>query len=684
MVNSVELYIMNENPSKEILELRDLINYHNHRYHTLDSPIIGDSEFDELMVNLRKLESIHPHLVSMDSPTQRVGSKPLNFFSEVKHPIPMLSLANAFNMKDIQTWHKRSTQLLGIPEFEMVIEPKIDGLAIALTYENGMLTRGATRGDGTNGEDVTHNVRTIKSIPLVLPTSLDVPHLEVRGEVYISRSSFNKLNDFRSKSGEQPFANPRNAAAGSLRQLDPQITASRNLDVWIYQLGYINGFESPKTHWDTMAWLQSIGFRVNPDIEKVSTQQEIENYYEKWLTKRFHENYQTDGLVIKIDSFDLQSEIGVIGREPRWAIAFKFPSEQAITRLLDIKFSVGRTGTLNPYAVLDPVQVSGVTIRQATLHNDDDIARKDLRIGDYVVVERAGEVIPKVVGPILDRRDGSEIEYKAPDYCPCPLKTDLIVKEAESIMHKCISPECPAQKNERLRHFASQSGMDIEGLGDRMIVSLTESGLVKDFSDFYKLTENQLISLERMGTKSAQNLLSAIEKSKSKPLSSLIHALGILHVGVETSDLLSNKFNSLEKLMNVAMDDLVKIPGIGPVVAESIKEHFKISKNREIVYLLAEAGISVEQNSPDTPAGANQLNSVSFVITGRLENFSRSEVESIIKKRGGKINSKVSRNTDYLICGEEPGSKLDSANSHGVSILSENEFIKMVNLDDGF
>lgn len=673
---------MNQSAHQEIIELRDLINFHNHRYHSLDSPLIGDAEFDQLMVRLRKLESDHPNLITSESPTQRVGSKPLESFSGITHPVPMLSLANAFNIDDIQAWHKRASSSLGTSDFSMVIEPKIDGLAVALTYENGILTRGATRGDGLIGEDVTNNVRTIKSIPLVLQSNVEIPRLEVRGEIYMPKGSFENLNALRIKSGEQLFANPRNAAAGSLRQLDPQITASRNLEIWVYQLGYTEGFTPPNSHWEIMSWLKSIGFRINPDVQPVFSQEEIEAYYKIWLDKRFNEDYQTDGLVIKVDSTNLQSKLGTAGREPRWAIAFKFPSEQVITKLLDINFSVGRTGTLNPYAVLEAVQVSGVTIRQATLHNDDDIARKDLRIGDYVIVERAGDVIPKVVGPILERRNGTEIHYKVPYECPCPLKTHLIVKEPDSIMHKCMNPECPAQQIERLKHFTSQSGMDIEGLGEKLITSLTENGLINDFPDFYKLTADQLISLDRMGSKSAQNLISSIQKSKFKPLSSLICALGIKHVGIETAEILSAKFKNLGNLMNASTGELEQVNGIGPVMAESIRSHFEIEKNKQIVHLLASLGVPDQETASEPLGTKNYLDSKSFVITGRLESFTRSTVESLIKNLGGTISSKVTSKTDFLVCGEDPGSKLDGARSLNVKILSEAEFIEMVNSYD--
>lgn len=665
--------------TRRVADLRDLINNHNYRYYVLDSPLVGDGEYDGLMRELRALEAEHPDLLTTDSPTQRVGAEPSPQFDEVQHPVPMLSLANAFDDEELAAWHKRAAGLLETESFDMVCEPKIDGLAIALTYENGVLVRGATRGDGARGENVTPNVRTINSIPLKLLPGENTPaRLEVRGEVYMPRDAFAELNAEREARGEQLIANPRNGAAGSLRQLDPRITAQRRLDIWIYQLGWVEGADTPPTHWETMAWLRNLGFRVNGEIARYETLKAVVDYHANWERTRAEKNYQTDGVVVKIDRLDYQRHLGFVGREPRWAIAFKFPAEQAITKLLDIAVNVGRTGTLNPYAVLEPVQVGGVTIRHASLHNEDDIERKDIRIGDYVIVERAGEVIPQVVGPVVDRRTGDERPYEVPQVCPCSLATDLIVREPGDIMHRCMHPACPAQRDERIKHFVSKGGMDIEGLGERMVAVLSEQGLVSDFPDIYRLTKEQLAALERMGDKSADNLLTAIEASKTRPLPAVIAALGILHVGGETAELLANRFGSITGLTEASEEQLQAIDGIGPIVAASIKRHFEIEGNRNVVDALAKLGVVMESDSAPQDAGPQPLAGKRLVVTGRLQGFTRSEIESAIKRMGGQVSGSVSRKTDFLVAGEDAGSKLDDAREAGVAILTEQEFTSMV------
>ena len=510
-----------QSAAARIDELREQINLHNHRYHVLDSPLIGDSDFDALMTELRELETADPGLITPESPTQRVGGAPSPEFREVQHPQPMLSLANAFEDDDLAAWHKRAAAVLEVDDFAMVCEPKIDGLAIALTYEDGRLVRGATRGDGLRGEDVTPNVRTINSVPLTLMPSPTIPdRLEVRGEVYMPRDAFARLNEERAERGEQLIANPRNGAAGSLRQLDPRITAQRRLDIWVYSLGWTEGGVVPDTHNDVMEWLRELGLRVNPEMRRVESLRGAIDYHAGWAESRSHENYQTDGVVIKIDRLDYQRHLGFIGREPRWAVAYKFPAEQAITKLLEIGINVGRTGSLNPYAILEPVQVSGVTVRQATLHNEDDIRRKDIRVGDYVIVERAGEVIPQVVGPVLDRRPKGLKQFQMPKVCP-ECKTPVIREEGEAA-HRCVNTRCPAQQFERIRHFVSRAAMDIDGLGEKLVATFLEQGLIEDFPDIYRLTEEQIAGMDRMGAKSAANLVEAIEESKDRPLSSVI------------------------------------------------------------------------------------------------------------------------------------------------------------------
>ena len=661
---------------ERVAELRDQINLHNYRYYVLDSPLIGDAEYDGLMRELRALEEADPELVTPESPTQRVGAAPSPEFKEVEHPQPMLSLANAFEAAELAAWHRRAANLLETGSFSMVCEPKIDGLAIALTYEEGKLVRGATRGDGLRGEDVTSNVRTISSVPLVLRSAVALPRvLEVRGEVYFPRDRFQQLNDERAQRGESLYANPRNTAAGSLRQLDPRITASRPLDVYIYQLGWASDGSVPDTHWEVLAWLRELGLRVNPEVRRVGTLEEVEEYHHRWLESRHESNYQTDGVVVKIDRLDYQRHLGFVGREPRWAIAYKFPAEQAVTRLLEIGINVGRTGSMNPYAMLEPVEVSGVTVKQATLHNEDDIRRKDIRIGDYVIVERAGEVIPQVVGPVPDRRTGEERPFLMPERCPaCGGPVTRPLGEA---MHRCTNTACPAQAFERLRHFVSQGAMDIEGLGGKLVDALLEAGLVREVPDIYGLTREQLLTLERLADKSADNLLAAIDASKGRPVPAVIFALGILHVGAETAELLARRFGGVQRLADATAEELEAIPGIGPKVALAIVDHFQQPGNRHIVQRLRESGVTMEMEQAPAAQGPQPLAGKRLVVTGRLQRFTRSQIEGLIKELGGRVSGSVGKNTDYLVAGEDSGSKLGDAQQLGVPIISEDEFLAL-------
>ena len=662
-----------EKVKQRIEELRAQINYHNYRYYVLDSPEISDAEFDELMRELKRLEAEHPELITPDSPTQRVGAAPVEEFGVVEHPIPLLSLGNAFSNEELLAWHKRTLNLIGDEKFDFVCEIKMDGLAVALTYINGMFTTGATRGDGYRGEDVTQNLRTIRSIPLSVPKDAP-PRFEVRGEVYMTKAGFKKLNEERAKEGLPFFANPRNAGAGSVRQLDPRITAQRPLDIYIYALGWAEGKAVPPTHWERMEYLKSLGFKVSPHNRLCRTIDEVEDYHQEWGGKRESLPYETDGVVVKINSTELQERLGFVGHEPRWAIAYKFPPTQATTRLLEIGINVGRTGSLNPYAILEPVRVGGVVIKQAALHNEEDIRRKDIRIGDMVIVQRAGEVIPEIVGPIPSKRTGAEKIFFMPSHCPV-CGAEVIKPEGEA-MHRCTNAACPAQALESLKHFVIRGAMDIEGVGEKLCTALFQRGLVKDVADLYYLTREQLLTLERMADKSVSNVLNSIAGSKDRPLPRVIFALGILHVGEETAELLASHFLSLDRLANATMEELLSIPSIGPKIAESIVAFFRQGGNRKIIEKLRKAGVRLEEAPPkpkELPLAGQE-----FVITGRLEAFTRQEAEAKIKELGGTVGSSVTKKTTYLVVGAEPGSKLDKARSIGTKLLTEEEFLRLL------
>ena len=661
---------------RRIAELRKDLNYHNHRYYVLDDPVASDAEYDLLMRELRSLEDEHPELVTSESPTQRVGAAPASGFSQVQHSIPMLSLANAFNREELEAWHRRVKSLLDDADFAMVCELKIDGLAVNLRYQDGVLAKGATRGDGSVGEDVTQNIRTIRSIPVSLLGG-PPPHLEVRGEVYLPIDDFNRLNEERARQGEPLYANPRNTGAGSVRQLDPKITASRNLQIWVYSLGNAGDHPKPESHWESLEWLKELGFRVNPNNKLCHTLDEVADYYDHWLESRHQLPYETDGVVIKVDSLAYQDDLGVAGREPRWAIAFKFPAEQAITRLLDIRINVGRTGSLNPYAILEPVVISGATVRQASLHNEEDIHRKDIRIGDWVTIERAGDVIPHVLGPVLARRDGSERIFHIPETCPeCGTP---VVKPADEAMHRCPNASCPVQFFELLKHFVSKGAMDIDGLGERWCGILIEHGLVRDVAGLYYLEKEQLLRLDRMGDKLATKIIDNIRASKTRRLPRLVFALGVLHVGSEIAELLTQRYSSLDELSVATQDDLTGVAGVGPKIAESVVGYFGVPHNLEVISRLKQAGVDPRQQALDSvPTEDLPLRSLTFVITGSLSSFSRREAEGQIKALGGSVTSSVTGKTDYLVAGESPGSKLAAANRLGTSVLDEAAFLELL------
>jgi DNA ligase (NAD+) len=662
---------------KRIGELREIINHHNYRYYVLDSPEISDAEYDELMSELRQLEAEHPELVTPDSPTQRIGAPPVEAFGVVEHPQPLLSLANAFSYEELTAWHKRVSNLLGRHQFDIVCEPKIDGLAVALTYVDGLLVTGATRGDGYRGEDITQNLKTVRSIPLSVSKEAP-PRFEVRGEVYLPKAGFKKLNEERAEEELPLFANPRNAAAGSVRQLDSGITARRPLDIFIYGLGWAEGKAVPDTHWEIMQYLKSWGFKINPNIAPCRSLDEAERYYRRLVETRESFPYEADGIVAKVNSIALQQELGIATHEPRWAIAYKFPAIQGTTRLTDIGINVGRTGSLNPYAILEPVRVGGVVISSAALHNEEDIHRKDIRIGDWVVVQRAGEVIPEIVEPVVSRRTGKEKIFSMPGRCPV-CGSEVIKPEGEA-MHRCTNAACPSQALERIKHFVSRGAMDIDGVGEKLCQALFEAGLVKDAADLYYLSKDQLLGLERMADKSASNVLNSIEKSKDRPLARVIFALGITHVGDQYAELLAEPFHSIDLLAKASEEELSTLPSIGPKIAESIVAFFRQEGNRRIIKKLRKVGVKLERDKvKEARPEELPLAGLEFVLTGKLESLSRSEAEAKIKALGGKAGSDVTRKTSYVVVGADPGSKLAKAEKLGTKTLSEAKFLDFLN-----
>ncbi|MCI0811775.1 MAG: NAD-dependent DNA ligase LigA [Chloroflexi bacterium] len=661
--------------AKQAEKLRRVINTHNHRYYVLDDSTISDAEYDRLLQELRALESEHPELLTPDSPTQRVGGAPADGFIQVQHSAPMLSLANAFSRENLENWLRRTKALVDDAEFDLVCELKIDGLAVNLTYENGVFVRGATRGDGTVGEDVTRNLRTIKTIPLSLLKGAP-DRLEVRGEVYLPIPEFRRMNEELAAKGEQLYMNPRNTGAGSVRNLNPKVTASRNMAIWVYSLTGAGAPPPVEGHWEALDWLKSLGFRINPHNRICSTIEEVIDFYDHWVEARHDLPYEADGVVVKVSSLALQDALGVVGREPRWAVAYKFPAEQAVTRLLEIGINVGRTGSLNPYAVLEPVVVSGVTVRNASLHNEEDIHRKDIRVGDLVTIERAGDVIPHVLGPVLSERPKGAKKYKMP--AKCPVCRTAIVKPDDEAMHRCPNTSCPAQFFELLKHFVSKGAADIDGLGERWCQVLIDQGIVTDLADLYTLTKDQLLQLDRMGDKLATRIMANIEASKQKPLPRLLFALGIIHVGSEVAELLTQAYNSIDEIAAATEEELAEIPGIGPKIAASIATYFQAAASKTVIEKLRAAGVTLKQEPRQVSAVGLPLTGRTFVVTGTLSGFSRSESESRIKALGAKVTSSVTRNTDYLVVGESPGSKLAAAERLGTAILDETAFAELL------
>ena len=663
-----------EEAKTRIRKLVDEITAHDYRYYVEDNPIVSDYEYDMLVKELKELEGKYPDLVLSDSPTQRVSGKPLEEFPQVRHEVSMLSLANSYSADELKEWDSRTHRLLGKEKVEYVVEPKVDGLGIALLYENGVLVRGATRGDGLIGEDVTLNIKTIKSIPLRLSPQGGLSTVEVRGEVYMPVEGLKRLNRERGKAGEPLFANPRNAAAGSLRQLDPKITASRPLDSYLYTISWTEKpDDTPPTQEECLKAMKKAGLRTNPENRMLGTIDQVLDHIAAWEKKREALSYQIDGMVIKVNSIDQQRRLGFTSKDPRWAIAYKYPPQQRTTKLKDIAVFVGRTGALTPVAVLEPVQVSGVTVTSATLHNEDEVRRKDLRIGDMVLVERAGEVIPQVVKPIVEKRTGKERVFKMPDTCPvCGSKA---VREEDEAVRRCVNASCPAQVKERLVHWCSRGAMDCEGVGPSLVDQLVERGLVKDVGDLYALKQHDLKHLDGIAEKSSQNIVNAIASSTDRDLARVIYGLGIRHVGYTTAQVLADAMGTMDKLRNASVEELSRIEGIGEIVAKSIRDFMDDPKNRRLIEKLMRAGVRMEEQK--RPSGGPLAGKV-FVFTGELESMTRPEAQAMVESQGGRSADSVTKAVDYVVVGKDPGSKFQKAKALGKTVLSEKEFVELV------
>ncbi|MGK2964895.1 MAG: NAD-dependent DNA ligase LigA [Tepidiformaceae bacterium] len=654
-------------------ELRSELNIHNYQYYVLDSPMVSDADYDALLNELRAIEAEFPQLITPDSPTQRTGAAPLETFGVIEHRLPMLSLSNSFGDGDLAAWHRRASDRLGRSDFPITTEPKIDGLAVALVYDDGKLLQGATRGDGLRGENITANLRTIKTIPLTL-RGTPPPRFEVRGEVYMTKSGFEAMNEARAERGEPLFANPRNAAAGAVRQLDPKITASRPLSIFLYQLGWCDG-PAPESHFEVLRWLAEMGFRTNPEARRHESLDDVSARIAWWGKERERLDYDIDGVVVKIDERPAWEQLGAVGREPRWATAFKFPAQQRTTKLLDIAVNVGRTGAINPFAILDPVIVGGARVKMATLHNEQDIHRKDIRIGDTVIVQRAGEVIPQVVAPVVSLRTGGEREFAMP--AACPACGTAIVRDEGEAAYYCPNTACPAQAIRLIEHFAGRGAMDIEGLGEKMAFTLYQAELVRTVADIYQLTVEQLAALDRMGTKSAEKLIGGIEQSKTRPPLHLLFGLGIRHIGYETARLLVQHFGGVQELLEASEEELQEVEGIGPVVARSVKQWWEREENREVVRRLADAGVSMRLDRAAV-AEEGPLTGLTLVVTGRLDTMSREAAEDRIRELGGKVGGSVSKSTTALVTGEGGGGKRAKAEQLGVRTLDEAEFVQLL------
>jgi len=661
---------------RDIEELREEIRRHEELYYVNDNPEISDAEYDDLLARLKELEEQHPQLITPDSPTQRVGGRPVQDFPKVVHRRPMLSLDNSYNIDELRAFDQRCKRLAETRPLEYVAELKIDGVSISLLYEDQILVRGVTRGDGRSGEDVTPNARTIRSVPLRLREKGQAVSAvaEVRGEVFIPRSVFERTNVEREEQGEARFANPRNAAAGTLRQLDSKIVATRKLDLFAYDL--ITGDRKPfGTHWEALNWLETAGFRVNPHRALCSSIEEVIEFCNQMEAQRDDLGYEIDGVVVKVNSTALQDEFGTTQKAPRWAVAYKYPARQATTRVLDITVQVGRTGALTPVAILEPILLAGTTVSRATLHNADEVKRLGVRIGDWVLIEKGGEVIPKVLKVIESRRTGTEKRFRMPK--KCPVCGGEISRPEGEVVARCVAADCPAQLKGRLLHFASRRAMRIEGLGDSLVDQLVDKQMVRDAGDLYKLTLEEIAGLERMAKKSAANLLGQIEASKSRELSNLIYALGIRHVGDRTAAILARKFGSLGALMKATVTDLDDVPEIGLTVAQSVRDWFDDEGNVALCERLQAAGVRTEIERPQEVID-ERFSGKQFVLTGTLKGFTRDDARMLIETRGGRVTSSVSKKTDYVIAGDEAGSKLDKATALGVKVINEAAFRQML------
>jgi DNA ligase (NAD+) len=659
---------------KRIEELREQINHHNYLYYVLDSPEISDAEFDVLIRELEKLEEQYPQFITPDSPTQRIGVPPAEGFPPFRHRARMFSLSDAFDYDELSAFFSRLRKALPDGAFEYVCELKIDGSAVSLTYEKGLYVRGATRGDGEAGEDVTPNLKTLRSVPLRIRIPSPPEVFEVKGEVYLSADKFRELNREREERGLTLFANPRNAAAGSLRQLDPKVTASRALDIFAYAVGYISGREF-NAQYEALQFLKEAGFKVNPHIKLAKSEEEVFAYCREWEEKRDALPYEIDGVVVKVNSLVQQERLGVTAKSPRWAIAFKFAPKQATTQIEDIVVQVGRTGALTPVAHLRPVQVGGTTVSRATLHNEDEIRRKDVRIGDTVLIQRAGDVIPEVVSVVKAKRTGKEKVFRMPKKCPV-CGSDVFRPGGEAVT-RCTGIACPAQLREHLLHYAGRGAMDIDGLGPAVVEELMKRKWVTDVADLYSLTKERLLGIPHYADKAAENLLGAIDASRERPLSRLLFALGIRHVGSHVATMLARHFPSIEELKRASYEDLVEIPEIGPRIAESVVLFFKQDRNLKVLEKLKKAKIRMEE-APRRAEAARKFEGKTFVLTGTLEYFSREEATERIEALGGRVSSSVSKKTDYVVAGAEPGNKYDKAKSLGVNIIDEEEFKKLI------